>query len=201
MCKLSTLDTIIVTAVLGAMLFLCICLAGCGQEAVPGGTNYAAYEAVKPDGTTVKVIFKGNKDSNLTGLKFSPVTGELVIQKLEANGSNLGNMQMQWSIVESQNRAMVLGQLIGAIKELVPLMAGGGGIAIPSAGGTGTSALDTPAQMELRNALLAKIANCPFMSADQKASLTASVKAAPAAYLSYLAPIVAQATTDQKVTP
>jgi len=198
MCRLSSFEQFIVTAIIGAALCLCLCLTGCGEAAVPGGTNYAAYESTNPQtGIVTKVIFRGNKDSNLRGLKFSPATGELVIDSLEANGSNLGRMQMEWSIVESQNRALVLGQLIGAVRELVPMLGGGGGASLPVSGGTTLPAVDTGA--ELRAALLAKIAACPLMQDAQKESLSAAVKVAPANFLQYLSPVVEQAIT--KVTP
>lgn len=198
MCKLSTIEQIIVTAILGAALCLLLCLSGCGEAAVPGGTNYAAYESTNPQtGVVTKVIFRGNKDSNLRGLKFSPATGELVIDSLEANGSNLGRMQMEWSIAESNNRRAVLGDVIGAVRELVPMLGGGGGVSLPATGGSTLPATDTGA--ELRSALLAKIAACPLMQDAQKASLSAAVKVAPANFLQYLSPVVEQAIT--KVTP
>lgn len=127
----------------------------------------------------------------------------LTLENYTGNGSTLGATQGASSVAMEQfyarNFDTLMREVLGPI---IARYAGGGGIAVPLGGGeTVTPAIDTPAQMELRNALLAKVANCPFMSADQKASLTASVKAAPAAYLSYLAPIVDQATTNPRVTP
>ena len=101
---------------------------------------------------------------------------------------------MQWSIVESNNRAMVLGQMIGAIKELVPMFGGGGILGGIGGGGTaiGTTGGDTPAQATQRASILASIAACPFLAAvpDQQAYFTALVAKTPGSGLNAVQAIV-----------
>ncbi|MCX7429348.1 MAG: hypothetical protein NTW96_27460 [Planctomycetia bacterium] len=186
-----------------AVLFGCL---GCGAEAVPGGTAY--FNMVREDGT--KVTFKNNKDTSLESFDADIATGKITLKGLNSNGSNLGNMQMQWSIIESNNRALVIGQLIGAIKELVPLFAGGSGLAIGgSSGGTGTTtAADTDAQKIQRATIQATIANCPFLQAvpDQQAYFAALVAKVPGDQLDKVQAIVDRlkalpAPVAAKVTP
>lgn len=163
---------------------------GCGAEAVPGGTAYISF--TRPDGT--HVTFKNNKDTSLESLEADVTTGKIVLKGLNSNGSNLGNLQMQWSIVESNNRAMVLGQMIGAIKELVPMFSGGGVLGGIGGGGTatGTTGADTPAQATQRASILATIAACPFLDAvpDQQAYFTALVAKTPGSGLNAVQAIV-----------
>lgn len=169
-------------------------LSGCGAEAVPGGTARIHYGFDQNGNPTYDVIT--NRDSQIQSLKFDPKSGILDLQGYSGNGSNLGLQQMQWSIVESNNRRAVIGDLIGLIQSLAPILGAGGGGGVPSIGG-GVPLVDT--QAELRAALLAKIAACPLMSDQQKAQLTAAVKAAPANFLPMFAPLVESAIT--KVTP
>lgn len=139
------------------VLFGCV---GCGAEAVPGGTAY--FNLTRPDGT--KVLFKNNKDTSLNEFEADMATGIVKLKGLNSNGSNLGNLQMQWSIVESNNRRAVLGDLISMIRELAPLLGGGGGgIGGIIGGGSGTVA-DTAADTETRRAIVEKINACPFLA-------------------------------------
>lgn len=182
-----------------ALLVVLVCLftwagavcTGCGAEAVPGGTAYISL--TRPDGT--RVTFKNNKDTSLESLEADVATGKITLKGLNSNGSNLGNLQMQWSIVESNNRAAVLGQMIGAIRELAPMFGGGGILGgIGGGGGTaiGTTGGDTPAQATQRASILATIAACPFLAAvpDQQAYFTALVAKTPGSGLNAVQAIV-----------
>lgn len=190
------------TAIVLAVLTL---VSGCAAQAVPGGGNHLTWQAM-PDGTA-KVSFFGNKDTSVRNLKADMKTGQISIDSMDANGSALGLQQMQWSIVESNNRRAVIGDLIGLVQTLAPILGAAGGGSVPSIGGGAAvpvTTLDTPAQMAQRNAILAKIANCPFLAAapDQQALYAGIVAKAPASQLAVFDGIIARLTAlPATVTP
>lgn len=185
------------TAILSVVVLLMLpCFVGCGEQAVPGGT---ARIHVGKDGYDVIT----NRDTSINSLKLTApgaMPGEapivLDVQGYSGNGSTLGGQQMQWSIVESNNRALVLNQLIEAIARVAPLfMQSGAAAALGGNAGVG----DTTAQATTRADMLARIAACPFMADAQKAALTALVKAAPGSTLAALKPSIDAALIQ--VTP
>jgi len=169
---------------LAVLTLVAACLAGCGEQAVPGGTARIHMGQDQNGKASYDIIT--NRDTSIQSLKLDPVTGVLDVQGYMGNGSTLGGQQMAWSIVESNNRTVVLQQMMNLIASAIPFISGGGGTIIPSGSGglpTVTAASDTPQQAQDRATLLTRIENCPAMNPALKPDLEASVMKAPASFL------------------
>jgi len=177
---------VVMTAILGAALALALCMTGCGEMMVPGGTSLIQYKV--GEGFYVR----SNKDTSFGKLVVDPATGLLTVENYSGNGSNLGAQQAatsQLALQMSTQSYLATMQLIGLLApQLLSGGIGGIGGAVPAT----QPVVDTPAQALQRQAILTKIANCPFLAAVpvQQAYFTARVKAASPSELAEIQAIV-----------
>ena len=165
-----------------AILLACV-LFGCADQAVPGGTARIHFGRDRDGQPRYDVVT--NRDTTIQSLKVDAQKGTLTLDGYNGNGSVLGNQQMQWSIVESNNRVLVMGQMMQLVASVLPFVTAGGGSIQPTAAGgvVAVAQKDTPEQALQRATLISRVQNCPVMAETSKPQLIQAVGAVPASYL------------------
>lgn len=171
MCRLSTFDQIIVTAIIGAALFLCLCLTSCtGEQLAPG-----AKARLQLDGKG-GMMLETTRDTMIQSATVTvPGSGVvLTLNGYNGNGSTLGAIQGTSSVemerMYAQNFDTLMREVIGPI---LRQYVSSGGISIPSTGGGTTTPLADLAA--LKATLTARIDACPVLA--QNPTLRDSLKA------------------------